>query len=44
MTTAAHGALDPTLLFDLRHDPARQLTLGDIRAGRRRTCTRRTGR
>lgn len=33
VTTAVHGALDPTLLFDLRHDPARQLTLGDIRAG-----------
>lgn len=30
---APHGALDPSLLFDLRHDPTRQLTLGDIRAG-----------
>lgn len=28
-----HGALDPTLLLDLRHEPFRQLTLGDIHAG-----------
>ncbi|MFW6775250.1 CobW family GTP-binding protein [Nocardioides sp. CPCC 205120] len=32
VTVARQGALDPSLLFDLRHDPHRQLTLGDIRA------------
>lgn len=33
VTTAVHGALDPSLLFDLRHEPERQLTLADIHAG-----------
>lgn len=32
-TTARLGAIDPSLLFDLRHEPSRQLTLGDIHAG-----------
>ncbi|MDT9592684.1 GTP-binding protein [Nocardioides zeae] len=33
VTVARSGAVDPALLFDLRHDPDRQLTLGDVRAG-----------
>lgn len=33
VTTARHGALDPSLLFELRHEESRQLTLGDIHAG-----------
>lgn len=33
LVEARHGALDPSLLFELRHDPHRQLTLGDIHAG-----------